>query len=342
MAGEYTVHSGKSGVTPPFFNYSQFPLLASSHFQRSSNKAVISALVEEFLAEKDQITGEDLGKLEKEVIVALSAKRRLITPAPSAQQQQQQQQLQSQQQQQQQLLQQQQQQSQEPGSSKPGSSSFQSKLEPPPPGSEWSVIAAYQELLAEEKVKEEAHVARMKKVNFRASLDDHIAKARELRAKTEDRSDKEYSVRVNEDVKRFFEEEKKKKDFIHKKHHDELMQRKQQIIDKMEAAKAAKMDQLEQEYRDLAMAAAQIEAEKEKMRGIRRRARENQDIVDKVSRSSPFSPGDGLLLLFAVFDVSVSVSVGVCVSALGTECLCFCWGMCLGTRYRARCFPRSH
>ena len=153
---------------------------------------------------------------------------------------------------------------------------------PPPPGSEWSVIAAYQELLAEQKAKDEATVAKMKKINFKASLDDHIAKARELRAKTEDRSDKEYSIRVNEDVKKYYEEEKIKKDAIHRKHHDELMQRKQQILDKMEMAKQSKLQQLEQDYADLANAAKQIEAEKEKMRMIRQRAKDNQAIVDKV------------------------------------------------------------
>lgn len=232
---------------------------------------MISALVEEFLVEKDQITGEDLGRLEKEVMTALKAKRRHYTPSSAIQYS-----------------------NDDSASSKaaeeapvtkPGSSSS-SSLVPPPPGSEWSVIAAYQELMQEEKAKEEQLAARLKKLKFKQSLDDHIAKAKVLRAQTEDKSDMEYSAHVNRDVKVFYEQEKIKKDAIHKKHHDELMQRKQQILDKMEAAKQAKLQQLEGEYRDLALAAEKIEQEKEKQRDIRRRAMDNQAIVDKDNKEN--------------------------------------------------------
>jgi len=259
-----------------------------THTKPSANKAVIGGLVEEFLAEKDQITGEDLGKLEKEVIVALKAKRRTITPAVQAGESAQQQQ---QQQQQQQGL------ARVPSSSSANPASQQSAPQqqdggssassaPPPPGAEWSVIAAYQELQAEEKAQEEQRVARMKKMKFKESLDDHISRAKELRKKTEDHSDQEYSQFVNADVKRFHEEERRKKEAIHKKHHDELMQRKQQILDKMEAAKQAKLAQLEDEYRDLALAASKIEEEKEKMRRIRQRAMDNQAIVDLANQEN--------------------------------------------------------
>ena len=243
--------------------------------------------MEEFIAEKEQITGEDLGKLEKEVIVALKAKRRTITPAVQAGESAQQQQ--------------QQQPSSQGLSRAPFSSSSSSSSNPPPqpsaphqqqgggdsassvpppPGAEWSVIAAYQELQAEEKAKEEQRVARMKKMKFKESLDDHISRAKELRKQTEDHTDQQYSQYVNADVKRYHEEERRKKEAIHKKHHDELTQRKQQILDKMEAAKQVKLAQLEDEYRDLALAASKIEEEKEKMRRIRQRAMDNQAIVD--------------------------------------------------------------
>ena len=196
--------------------------------------------MEEFLNDKEKITGEDLGRLEREVIVALKAKRHNVTPGQSlermaddkaagggmgGQQQQQQQQHQHQQQQQQQQ--------QQPASG--------SSLVPPPPGSEWSVIAAYQELLSEEKARQDELTARMKKINFRQSLDEHIQKAKVLRAQTEDRTDKEYSEHVNKDVIVFHEQEKLKRAAVHEKHHAELMQRKQQIIDKAEKAREAKL-----------------------------------------------------------------------------------------------------
>jgi len=179
----------------PLLSHPHPPFHSSFVFPPSTNKHIIVALVEEFLSDKEQITGEDLGRLEREVIVALKAKRVNMTPASlqdlvegkklnqqdgGSQRDQQQQQHQQQQQQ------------QEP--------QVQSNLVAPPPGSEWSVIAAYQELLAEEKVKQEQQIARMKKINFRQSLDEHNQQAKILRAKTEDRTDKEYSEHVNKDV----------------------------------------------------------------------------------------------------------------------------------------------
>lgn len=189
--------------------------------------------MEEFLADKEKITGEDLGRLEREVIVALKAKRVNVTPNQSLERMAEGDKAAGGGMVQQQKQQQQQQQQQRPASG--------SSLVPPPPGSEWSVIAAYQELLSEEKAKQDELTARMKKINFRQSLDEHIQKAKVLRAQTEDRSDKEYSEHVNKDVIVFHEQEKLKRAAVHEKHHAELMQRKQQIIDKAEKAREAKL-----------------------------------------------------------------------------------------------------
>ena len=112
----------------------------------SANKAVIGALVEEFLAEKEQITGEDLGKLEKEVIVALKAKKRTITPAVQAGEESYQQAPNNQISRLPPPAQQQQQ---------TDGRSDSAPVQPPLDGAEWSVIAAYQELQAEERAKEE-------------------------------------------------------------------------------------------------------------------------------------------------------------------------------------------
>ena len=177
-----------------------------------SNELVITALVDQFVEEKAQIKPEDLAKLEKEVVLSLRARAQSkgksndasdfggpsSTSASASTS------------------------SNAISSTKPLSVSNSkqtisesktdididpSLLKPPPAGSEWKVIAAYQELVSEEKNRAEKELARKKKTDFKKALDDHISNAQEYKKKHLDSSDKAYNEHIRKDIEKFHSEE---------------------------------------------------------------------------------------------------------------------------------------
>jgi len=237
------------------------------------HEVLITALVDQFVEEKAQIAPADLAKLEKEVVLALKtkqAKRRGESPPPGSQQ---------------------------GGLSVSGHSSAGTiaaapasassagsdvdLMKPPAPGSEWKVIAAYQELQSEAKNKAEKELARKKKTDFKQALDDHISNAAEYKKKNLDSSDKAYNEHIMKDIEKYHEEERTKREQLHKRAQKQLSIQKQQIQDakKRHNADMESMANFEQEM--LADAAQKIQDETDKVARRRQHAKDQQAIVDK-------------------------------------------------------------
>ena len=241
------------------------------------HEVLVTALVDQFVEEKAQIAPEDLAKLEKEVVLALKtkqAKRRGESPPPATQ----------------------------AGgqtmsghssttstsaaasgtSSKgPGSASGVDLLKPPPPGSEWKVLAAYQELQSEAKNQAEKEIARKKKTDCKAALDLQISNAAEFKKKHMDSSDKAYNEHIMKDIEKYHAEEQAKRDALHHRAQKQLAIQKQQIEDakKRHEREMRAMSNFEQEM--LADARQKIQEESDKMARKRQHAKDQQAIVDK-------------------------------------------------------------
>jgi hypothetical protein len=93
-------------------------------------------------------------------------------------------------------------------------------LSPPPPGSEWQVIQAYQVMQDEKKTKAEQELMKNKKLNFRKDLDSQMKLRNEFKKMNAD-DDTDYAAYIYKDIEKFRSEEQYKKNIIHKKHHDE-------------------------------------------------------------------------------------------------------------------------
>lgn len=226
-----------------------------------ANEALIAALVDQFVEEKAQIAPEDLARLEKEVVLSLKTRATASKPSNSspfsanqgdgAQ------------------TKKSSSDNSNPASAIEASSSSSSSaaaggsLVPPPPGSEWKVIAAYQELLGEAKTEEEKRIARQKKIDFKAALDKHIADSKDFQAKN------------------VLSEEKSKRERLHAKGQEQLRIQKQQIIDAKIRHERDMAELRKVEVQMLAKAADDIQAETDKQARIRRYAKEQQAIVDK-------------------------------------------------------------
>lgn len=244
-----------------------------------ANEALIAALVDQFVEEKAQIAPEDLARLEKEVVLSLKARVSANKPSNSspfsanqgdgAQ------------------TKKSSSDNSNPASAIEASSSSSSSaaaggsLVPPPPGSEWKVIAAYQELLGEAKTEEEKRIARQKKIDFKAALDKHIADSKDFQAKNVLSADDAYQRRMLADVDKFHEEEKSKRERLHAKGQEQLRIQKQQIIDAKIRHERDMAELRKVEVQMLAKAADDIQAETDKQARIRRYAKEQQAIVDK-------------------------------------------------------------
>ena len=237
------------------------------------NKMIVTALVDQFLIEKGQIGPDDLAQLEKEVVMALDAKKVVISGQGASK-----------------LAQ--------AGASMmgdgdpsdgPNSSAFgaaantesTSSLVPPPPGSEWSVIQAYQILQGEEKDKEEKAIARKKKMDFRAALDKHMEEARIYKEQHSDVADQKYFAHVKQDIQNYHDEEKAKLDKIHDKAKMQLRAQNDQIAEKARRRAIELQHQREMEEQMLADARQKIIDEKNKMDAMRSRAKANQEQVNR-------------------------------------------------------------
>ena len=230
----------------------------------NSNENLITALVDQFVEEKAQIAPEDLARLEKEVVVALKNNTK-ATKAKS-------------------------QQSNDVNIIPPAkiveiinteSKSEEEDLRPPAPGSEWKVIAAWQELQAESKTEEEKRIARQKKVDFKRALDEHIEQSKIYKQNNVAKLDDIYQRNMLKDVAKFHEEEREKKMKIHAVGQEQLQVQKQQILDAKRRHELDKVEQEAFEKRLIAEAQAKIQAEADKQARIRAYAREQQAIVDK-------------------------------------------------------------
>ena len=148
-------------------------------------------------------------------------------------------------------------------------------LSPPPPGSEWQVIQAYQVMQDEKKTKAEQELMKNKKLNFRKDLDSQMKLRNEVKKMNAD-DDTDYAAYIYKDIEKFRSEEESKKNVIHKKHHDELAIREAQIADqnRRRAEDKARQDQFDRN--NLKLAADKIEEEKQKMLMMRQQERENQ------------------------------------------------------------------
>ena len=146
---------------------------------------------------------------------------------------------------------------------------------PPPPGSEWQVIQAYQVLQDEKKTKSEQEFMKNKKVNFRKDLD-HQMKLRNEVQKSNANDDSEYAAYIYKDIEKYRSEEQYKKNIINKKHHDELAIREAQIADQNRRRAEEKAKQDEFDKNNLKMAADKIEEEKQKVLTMRQLEKENQ------------------------------------------------------------------
>jgi hypothetical protein len=235
-----------------------------------AHEVIITALVDQFVEEKAQIAPEDLAKLEKEVVLAVKTKqmkRRGESPPPStgpAQSSTSSGQVASIQ-----------------AASKTTASADPDLLKAPEPGSEWKVIAAYQELQSEAKNRAEKELERKKKTDFRKALDDHISNASEYKKKHSDSAEAAYNEHIKRDIAKFHEEERVKREKLHDKAQKQLAIQKQQIEDakKRHVKEMEIMSKFEQGM--LAEAQYKIQLEADKVSAKRAHAKAQQAIVDE-------------------------------------------------------------
>ena len=237
------------------------------------NESIIGVLVDQFVEEKAQIAPEDLARLEKEVVLTLKQQAlNRKAPSPVNRGNQEQAMLNPQE-------------SSSVSFSKNESNSKDNvdaiDLTPPPAGSEWKVIAAWQELQNEAKADKEKYLARQKKIDFKNALDNHIADSKKFASDVVAKSDAAYQERMLQDVAKFHAEEKKKRELLHERGQIQLQGQRKQIADaKLRHEK--EMEELRKmEVAMLADAADKIAEESEKQARIRRYAKEQQLIVDK-------------------------------------------------------------
>ena len=126
---------------------------------------------------------------------------------------------------------------------------------------------------------------RMKKLNFRKSLDDHVVEAQHIQSGT-NVNDKDYASRIAQDIEKYHNEEKSKFDRIKKKNHDESDLRMQQIIEKQRKAAQEKQDALDADERNQQMNLEKLRQEQDKVARIRREKLENQERIKKENQEN--------------------------------------------------------
>ena len=124
-------------------------------------------------------------------------------------------------------------------------------------------------------------IARKKKLEFRAALDKHMEEARIYKQQHTDVAEKEYYAHVKQDIQNFHAEEKAKLDKIHEKAKTQLRIQNEQIADKARRRATELQHEREVEEQMLADARQKIVDEKNKMDALRKRAKENQEQVNR-------------------------------------------------------------
>ena len=240
------------------------------------HELVIGTLVDQFLVEKDQIQPNDLAKLEKEVVVALKAKlpasaigvygdnanetvsKRVTTSKNEKLNL-----------------------KQSENENLSGNAKDEQCNDIDTNGSEWQVIQAYQIVQAEEKAREEIEQEKAKKVAFRRALDKHVEDAKKLKQLTEDKADAEYYKFVMKDIENYHDEEKLKEEKLHEKHQQQLRIQIEQIKDKKHRNAIELAEKRAIEDKMLENARKKIELEKLKIENARRKAKEQQERVNR-------------------------------------------------------------
>lgn len=159
------------------------------------------------------------------------------------------------------------------------------ELSRPPTGKEWEVINSYVVIKGEEKEKQEREAARLKKMNFKKTLDDHINVAHQLQ-QTTNVGDQEYVQRITLDVERYKREEKEKFEMIKKKNHEESALRMQQIEEKKRRAAQERQEALEADRRNQELNLQKQREEQEKAARIRREKLEAQERIIKENKEN--------------------------------------------------------
>jgi hypothetical protein len=155
----------------------------------------------------------------------------------------------------------------------------------PPTGKEWEVINSYVVIKGEEKERQEREALRQKKMNFRKSLDDHLAVAGTLQSGT-NRDDQEYVGHIMTDIEKYKTEEKQKFDRIKKKNHDEAELRMQQIQEKARRAEQDRQDALDADRRNQELNLKKQQEEQDKVARIRREKLEAQERILKENQEN--------------------------------------------------------
>jgi len=130
-----------------------------------------------------------------------------------------------------------------------------------PSGKEWVMLQGYQQVMGDEKAKEDIYRARKKKLDFKAALDDHVRKAREM--KTNDSEEVNYYQHIMTDIEKWKSEEKAKADKIHHKGQVQLEIQKKQILEKEARLAAEKKEHYDMQKKNLDRIAKEIKAEEE-------------------------------------------------------------------------------
>jgi hypothetical protein len=148
-----------------------------------------------------------------------------------------------------------------------------------PPGSEWVLLQAYQALLNEEKEMKEKEEARLRKLKFRQSLDEHIKLANQLR-RGENDDDMEYYQRISKDVERFRQEEGMAHKAVKMKHNEELKWRIQQIKERIDREAAEKQSLMDFEKESLRINSIKMEQDAEAARNAKQREYERMKKIE--------------------------------------------------------------
>lgn len=154
------------------------------------------------------------------------------------------------------------------------------RLPTPPKGKEWQLMLAYQDLVAEEKVKKQQRDNWTKKQQFKNDLDEHV-KMQQSMKESEKRDAVRYNQYINEDIVKFQQEESQKIQKTKEKYFEEKKIREEQILERQKR-KAEEIEQSKKEEAARNQAALDlIEREKQTLLEIKLRERKRQEAIAK-------------------------------------------------------------
>lgn len=150
----------------------------------------------------------------------------------------------------------------------------------PPPGSEWLAIMTYQNIVGEQKSKEEQAKLRNNKKQFKEMLQSHQDVAKGLQD-DETADVQKYMEHIMNDIEKFKEEEKLKQEEINRKHQEQLMFQIEQIQETKRLNEIRRKEDEDVDLRNIEIAKAELAAEEEKIKKMRERDIERRKVVEK-------------------------------------------------------------